>query len=114
MRWHEHIHSDPRILAGKPVVRGTRLSVDFLLGLLAEGWSERDVLENYPQLSEEALRAMFTFATERTGTTWFTPSIIGNSVEAARERKPLECVVWPQNVGSIVVSAAELLPAGAD
>lgn len=66
MRWHDHIHSDPSILAGKPVIRGTRLSVEFLLGLLAEGWSEREILENYPQLSEGALRAIFAFAAECT------------------------------------------------
>ena len=66
MRWHDHIHSDPSILAGKPVIRGTRLSVEFLLGLLAEGWSEREILGNYPQLSEDALRAIFAFAAECT------------------------------------------------
>ena len=58
MRWHDHIHSDPSILLGKPVIRGTRLSVEFLLGLLAEGWTEHDILESYPQLSREALRAV--------------------------------------------------------
>ena len=66
MRWHDHIHSDPSILLGKPVIRGTRLSVEFLLGLLAEGWTERDILESYPQLSREALRAVFAFAAECT------------------------------------------------
>lgn len=66
MRWHEYIHSDPSILAGKPIVRGTRLSVEFLLGLLAEGWTEHQILENYPQLSREALRALFAFASECT------------------------------------------------
>ena len=64
MKWHDHIHSDPSILMGKPVIRGTRLSVEFLLGLLAEGWTERDVLENYPRLSSEELRAVFAFSLE--------------------------------------------------
>ena len=64
MNWHDHIHSDPAVLAGKPVVRGTRLSVDFLLDLLANGWSLAEVLENYPQLSPEALCALFAFAAE--------------------------------------------------
>ncbi|NEP15214.1 MAG: DUF433 domain-containing protein, partial [Symploca sp. SIO2C1] len=36
--WGEYIHCDPKILVGKPVVKGTRLSVEFLLGLFAEGW----------------------------------------------------------------------------
>ena len=64
MNWHEHIHSDPAILLGKPVVRGTRLSVEFLLGLMAEGWTEREILESYPQLSPEGMRALFAFVAE--------------------------------------------------
>ena len=64
MNWHDHIHSDPAILAGKPVVRGTRLSVDFLLDLLANGWTLAEGLENYPHLSREALCALFAFAAE--------------------------------------------------
>ncbi len=64
MDWREHIHSDPEILAGKPVVKGTRLSVDFLLELFANGWSEEQVLESYPNLTRDSLRAMFAFAAE--------------------------------------------------
>jgi uncharacterized protein (DUF433 family) len=64
MSWRDHIHSEPEILGGKPVVRGTRLAVDFLLGLLAEGWSTDQVLDNYPQLTPEALRAVFAYASE--------------------------------------------------
>ncbi len=64
MNWHNYIHSDPAILAGKPLIRNTRLSVDFLLGLLSEGWSEQRILENYPQLSHVALQAVFAFAAE--------------------------------------------------
>lgn len=64
MTWQDYIHSDQEILGGKPVVRGTRLAVDFLLGLLAQGWSQEQLLENYPQLTPEALRAVFAFAAE--------------------------------------------------
>lgn len=64
MTWRDHIHSDHEILGGKPVVRGTRLAVDFLLGLLAEGWSQEQLLENYPQLTPEDIRAVFAFASE--------------------------------------------------
>ena len=64
MEWHDYIHSDQSVLSGKPVVRGTRLSVEFLLGLLAEGWNEQRILENYPQISQEALQAVFAFAAE--------------------------------------------------
>ena len=64
MNWKEFIHADPHILAGKPVVKGTRLSVVFILGLLANGWSEQQILANYPQLTKENLQAVFAFAQE--------------------------------------------------
>lgn len=64
MGWREYVSSDPRVLQGKPVIKDTRLSVEFLLSLLAAGWSERDVLESYPSLTEESLRAVFDFAAE--------------------------------------------------
>ena len=64
MNWKDYIHTDPGILAGKPVVKGTRLSVEFLLGLLAKGWSEAQILENYPQLTPEALQAVYAIAAE--------------------------------------------------
>ncbi len=67
MNWQEYIHVDAAVLAGKPVVRGTRLSVQFLLGLFAEGMTESQLLENYPQLSPESLRAVFAFTAESTG-----------------------------------------------
>ena len=62
--WRNLIHSDPEILLGKPVVKGTRLSVEFILGLFSEGWTEQQILENYPTLTKESLRAVFAFATE--------------------------------------------------
>ncbi len=64
MNWQDHIHSDPAILAGKPLIKGTRLSVEFLLGLLAEGWTEQRILNNYPQLSAKSLQALFAFTME--------------------------------------------------
>jgi uncharacterized protein (DUF433 family) len=60
----DRIHSDPEILSGEPVVKGTRLSVEFLLELFANGWSEEQVLEGYPNLTPESLRAVFAFAAE--------------------------------------------------
>jgi uncharacterized protein (DUF433 family) len=64
MHWQQYIHSDPKILLGKPTVKGTRLSVEFLLGLFAAGWTEQQVVENYPTLTPEALRAVFAFTAE--------------------------------------------------
>jgi uncharacterized protein (DUF433 family) len=62
--WRDYIHSDPEILIGKPVIKGTRLSVEFLLGLFAEGWSDQQILENYPTLDRCGLKAVFAFAAE--------------------------------------------------
>ena len=73
MDWREHIVSDPEILAGKPVLRGTRLAVDFLLGLLAAGWTEIQIRENYPQVSPEALRAVLALAAETLAEEAFYP-----------------------------------------
>ncbi|MBT3185954.1 MAG: DUF433 domain-containing protein [Nitrospina sp.] len=64
MDWREHIHTDREILTGKPVVKGTRLAVEFLLGLLAEGWTEKQILENYPALNHQSLQAVFAFSAE--------------------------------------------------
>lgn len=62
--WRKYIHSNPEILLGKPVVKGTRLSVEFILGLFAEGWTEQQIIENYPTLTKEHLRATLAFAKE--------------------------------------------------
>jgi len=62
--WTDYIHSDPDILVGKPVLKGTRLSVEFLLRLFAAGWTEPQVLENYPGVTRQSLRAVFAFAAE--------------------------------------------------
>ena len=62
MDWRGKIISDKNVLAGKPTVRETRLSVEFLLGLFANGWQEEDVLKNYPTLKKEDILAVFAFA----------------------------------------------------
>lgn len=64
MRWQEYIHSDPDILIGKPVVKGTRLSIDFILRLFGNGWTISQVLESYPQLTIDSLQAVFAFAAD--------------------------------------------------
>jgi uncharacterized protein (DUF433 family) len=53
---------DPMILAGKPVIRGTRLTVDFVIGLMADGWNETDILRSYPGLSHDDLAACLAYA----------------------------------------------------
>ncbi|HYR06264.1 MAG TPA: DUF433 domain-containing protein [Longimicrobium sp.] len=54
----DHIHSDPALLCGKPVVRGTRLSVKFLLELVGPDWTDQQILDSYPRLTPEGLRAV--------------------------------------------------------
>jgi len=61
----ERIVVDPAVLVGKPVVRGTRLSVEFLLGLMADGWPEGEILRNYPGLTTEDFRACLAYAQQR-------------------------------------------------
>jgi uncharacterized protein (DUF433 family) len=62
--WEQYIHADPKIAFGKPVVRGTRMAVEFLLGLYAAGWTDAMVLDSYPHLTQEDLRAVFAYAAE--------------------------------------------------
>lgn len=64
MSWQDRITIDPQILTGKPVVRGTRLSVDFVLALLAQGWTQGEILKNYPGLSREDIAACLQYASE--------------------------------------------------
>jgi uncharacterized protein (DUF433 family) len=62
--WKESIITDKNILLGKPVIKGTRLSVDHIMGLLAQGWSEKRILENFPRLTKYDLQAVFGFIQE--------------------------------------------------
>lgn len=62
MDWEDRIVIDPEILVGKPVVKGTRLSVEFVIDLLAQGGSEADILRNYPGLTSEDIRACLAYA----------------------------------------------------
>ena len=57
MDWQDRIVIDADILAGKPVIKGTRLAVSFIVDLLAQGWSEAEILENYPGVTPEDIQA---------------------------------------------------------
>lgn len=61
MDWRDRIVSDKEVLLGKPVIKGTRISVELILELLAEGWSEAQVLESYPNITAEDLKAVFAY-----------------------------------------------------
>ena len=62
MSWEERITSDPEILAGKPIITGTRLAVEFIIDLLAQGWNEESILLNYPGITQEDIRACLNYA----------------------------------------------------
>ena len=64
MNWKDHIISEKEILLGKPTLKGTRISVEHIIGLLAQGWSEAQILENYPRLTKESLQAVFAYIQE--------------------------------------------------
>jgi uncharacterized protein (DUF433 family) len=59
--WQERIVTDSGTLLGKPRIKGTRIGVAFLLDRLADGWSETDILESYPNITREDLQAVFAF-----------------------------------------------------
>jgi uncharacterized protein (DUF433 family) len=59
---HPRIALDPKVLAGKPVIRGTRISVEFVIGLMADGWSEPEILQNYPGVTHEDIIACLAYA----------------------------------------------------
>src|ERR1700740_330682 len=64
MSWQDRITIDPKVLVGKPVIKGTRISVEFLTELLANGWTHEQILKNYPHLTEEDIQAALHYATE--------------------------------------------------
>jgi uncharacterized protein (DUF433 family) len=64
---------DPKVMVGKPVIRGTRLTVDFILNLLAHGTTEVDILNEYKGLEIEDIQACFLFATKFLKNTDFMP-----------------------------------------
>jgi uncharacterized protein (DUF433 family) len=62
MPWSDRIIVDPEILAGKPLIRGTRIAVEFILELMAAGESESDILADYPGLTREDILACLSYA----------------------------------------------------
>jgi uncharacterized protein (DUF433 family) len=64
VNWQERITVDPKVLVGKPVVRGTRLAVEFIIDLLAQGWSEQQILDSYPGLVHDDISACLKYASE--------------------------------------------------
>ena len=64
---HPRIGVDPNVLGGKPVIRGTRLAVEFIIGLLAEGWSKDEIVRQYPGVSVDDITACLAYARDVLG-----------------------------------------------
>lgn len=62
MEWQTRITLDPAILVGKPIIRGTRLAVEFMIDLLAQGWTTDEILRNYPGITVADIQACLSYA----------------------------------------------------
>lgn len=68
MDWREHIERAPDVLGGKPRIKGTRISVELVLGRLGEGWTIEQLIGAYPHLEAEQIRACMAFAADSLAT----------------------------------------------
>ena len=64
MNWQQRITVDPKVLVGKPIVKGTRISVEFVIDLLARGWTTGQILKEYDHLTSEDIQACLAYASE--------------------------------------------------
>lgn len=64
MEFRQRVVSNPDVLTGKPIIAGTRLSVQFIVGLLAKGVTHEDILKEYPYITEEGIRACLGYASQ--------------------------------------------------
>jgi uncharacterized protein (DUF433 family) len=64
MNWEERIEVNPRVLVGKPVIKGTRIAVEFVVDLLARGWTTDQILSEYDHLTTQDIQACLAYASE--------------------------------------------------
>ena len=76
MNWQERITVDPKVLVGKPIIKGTRISVEFVIDLLARGWSPEQILKEYDHLTPDDIQACLAYASEmlKTERVYVTPA----------------------------------------
>ncbi|MCP9290611.1 DUF433 domain-containing protein [Gracilimonas sediminicola] len=65
MEWKDHIVSEPKVLFGKPRVKGTRISVELILDKLGNGVTKEELMESYPNLTEHQIQACISFAADK-------------------------------------------------
>jgi len=64
MTWQDHITIDPNVLVGKPVIKGTRISVEFVVDLLGRGWTSEQILREYDHLTQQDIQACLAYASD--------------------------------------------------
>jgi uncharacterized protein (DUF433 family) len=64
MKWQNYIVSNDNVILGKPAIKGTRIAVEFIIDRLADGWTEEDILTNYPNLTRKDLLAVFAYLSD--------------------------------------------------
>jgi len=64
MNWRDRISVDPQVLVGKPIVKRTRIAVELVVDLMAQGWTQEQILDSYPNLTAEDIRACLAYASE--------------------------------------------------
>ncbi len=76
MNWQERITVDPKVLVGKPIVKGTRIAVEFVIDLLARGWTTEQILKEYDHLTPDDIQACLAYASEmlKTERVYVTPA----------------------------------------
>lgn len=76
MNWQERITVDPKVLVGKPIIKGTRIAVEFVIDLLARGWTTEQILKEYDHLTPDDIQACLAYASEmlKTERVYVTPA----------------------------------------
>jgi uncharacterized protein (DUF433 family) len=64
MKWQDRVTVDPQVLVGKPIIKGTRISVEFVVDLLGRGWSQDEILREYDHLQAEDIQACLAYASD--------------------------------------------------
>jgi len=62
--WHDRITLDPAVLVGKPCIKGTRISVEYIVELLADGWTYEQILESWDHITREDIFACLAYASD--------------------------------------------------
>lgn len=76
MKWQEYIVSNPEILFGKPIIKGTRISVELILELLSTGWTQEFILTSYPKLTSESIKAVYAYSKDSISREYYFPATI--------------------------------------